>query len=40
MEFLFLLAFGEQEFLRALTIAASAAFFNKLLMAVSALIRS
>jgi hypothetical protein len=33
MESLFLLAFGEEEFLAALAMACSEAFFNKLLVA-------
>jgi hypothetical protein len=33
MESLFLLAFGEQEYLAALPMAGSEAFFNKLLVA-------
>jgi len=35
MESLFLMAFGEEEFLIAFAMACSEAFFNKLLIAVS-----
>jgi hypothetical protein len=35
METLFLLAFGEEDFLASLAMAGSEAFFNKLLVALS-----